>query len=175
MSDWTTIAVQDKAYDARSTVSCVGRGVFRFSNTNTRFNQEVPQPLAGHDGQVKYTLVTLEGTYEDLQITAEASPEHIQFSYSKKQVRVENESYGLGNRPYYKQLHTLNVCLKLREGVAVDIAEMSFMEFYASEIEDHMLVFYALQTALSVTESDTQDRKDAQLFFNHLLHGGYSD
>ena len=46
MSDWTTIAVHDKAYDARSTVSCVGRGLFRFSNANTRFNQEVPRPLA---------------------------------------------------------------------------------------------------------------------------------
>jgi predicted nucleic acid-binding Zn-ribbon protein len=41
----TTVLARDKTFYPRSTVSCVGRGLFRFSNANTRFNREIPKPL----------------------------------------------------------------------------------------------------------------------------------
>ena len=37
-SGLATVSARDKAFDKRSTVSCVGRGLFRFSNAKTRFN-----------------------------------------------------------------------------------------------------------------------------------------
>ena len=171
MSDWTTVAVQDKAYDARSTVSCVGRGLFRFSNANTRFNQEVPRPLAVAG---KFTLVTLKGTFEDMHVTAEVSSDQIPFSYSEIYVDT-GETYALGNQTIYEHIITLKVCLELEAGGAVDIAQMKFYEFVASDIEDHNRVFYALQTALSMLEPDTQGREEAQVFFTHLLNGGPGD
>ena len=171
MSDWTTVAVQDKAYDARSTVSCVGRGLFRFSNANTRFNQEVPRPLAVAG---KFTLVTLKGTFEDMHVTAEVSSDQIPFSYSFINVDT-GKTYAFGNEKIYEQIITLKVCLELEEGDAVNIAKMRFKDFYASDIEDHNRVFDALQTALSMLEPDTQGRETAQVFFTHLLNGGFSD
>jgi hypothetical protein len=145
--------------------------LFRFSNANTRFNQEVPRPLAVAG---KFTLVTLKGTFEDMHVTAEVSSDQIPFSYSFINVDT-GETYALGNRKIYKHIITLKVCLELEEGGAVDIAQMKFKEFRASDIEDHNRVFYALQTALSMLEPDTQGREDAQVLFTQLLNGGFGD
>ena len=77
--------------------------------------------------------------------------------------------------PTHDSIRKWKVCLELEEGGAVDIAQMKFMDFYASDIEDHNRVFWALQTALSMLEPDTQGREEAQVFFTHLLNGGPGD
>ena len=154
MSDWTTVAVQDKAYDARSTVSCVGRGLFRFSNANTRFNQEVPQPLAGHDGQVEYTLVTLRGTSDDIKITAKVSSQFTPFKYSLTDVLappIHNDFFQ--NMERWNQVYEVNVCLTLPEGLEVAFDEMRFISFRGSENKDYQIVFSLLRTALWTTEA----------------------
>jgi hypothetical protein len=132
----------------------VGRGLFRFSNANTRFNQEVPQPLAGHDGQVEYTLVTLRGTMDDIKITAKVSSQFTPFKYSLTDVLApirHNDFFR--NMQRWNQVYEVNVCLTLPEGMEVAFDEMPFNSFYGSENNDYQIVFSLLRTALSTTDA----------------------
>ena len=143
-----TVSARDKTFDKRTTVSCVGRGLFRFSNANTRFNQEIPQPLAAGHGQQEYTLVTLKGTLggaagDDMSITAEVSYVFTELSYSMETTT---------------QVYTSQVCLD--EGTyRRDIKDMPFRDFINSEANIN-------------DQCDVHDRLQAFLVKHKDLHPG---